>query len=97
MSAKAEKVKEDITNKHEAFYDKCNGMGREELKKELYILANYKEETEFAKAADEELKRAQDLVKEFSAPYNDALKVLKLKIAYLHLLLKDMGEQVDNA
>lgn len=97
MSAKEEKVKDDVMKKHEAFYDKINGMGREEMRKELFILANYKEETEFAKASDEELKRAQKLVKEFSGPYNDTLKVLKLKMAYVHLMLKEAGEQVDNA
>lgn len=93
MGKKEDKVKKDIIEKHDIFYDMTNAMDREDLKSELSRLANYKEEVEFAKDNDTELNELKESVKFISGPYNDAVKVLKLKTAYIHLLLRDLGYQ----
>jgi hypothetical protein len=52
-------------------------------------LAKYREETEMAKSKDEALAKAKEMSKELQAPYNDALKALKVKMGYLSLLIQD--------
>ena len=89
------KIKRKVEKDLETFADVVSGMGKEELEKELFRLANYREEVELAKKNDEGLKDAQEAVKLISGPYNDSLKVLKLKSAYLHIILKESGRMDD--
>ena len=95
MSEKEEAVKKAVQTKEPTFCSMVEGMKKNELEKELSRLSNYREQVQFAKGDDEDLERASKIVKELAGPYNDALKVLKLKTAYLHLLLKDktVGEE----
>jgi hypothetical protein len=71
------------------FTDSVDNASLEDLEKNLLRYAKYREETEMAKKNDEELEKAKNNVKELQAPYNDTLKALKIKLAYLGLLIDE--------
>lgn len=71
------------------FTDSVDSLKLAELESNLLRLAKYREETEMAKKKDEALEKARAEVKELQAPYNDALKALKIKMAYLGLLIQE--------
>ena len=56
-----------------------------------------REETLMARDKDEELESAKEVAKELGAPYNDTIKALKLKTAYLHILLEEKGGSMPQA
>ena len=71
------------------FTDVVDGMNMSGLENKLMSHANYREETELAKTKDEDLKKAKDVVAELSAPYNETINALKIKMAYLHILIEE--------
>lgn len=77
---------------HPEFTDLADALEMEELKNHLARLAKYREETELAKSKDEELERAKELVKVLNEPYAETIKALKLKMAYLNILMTERGE-----
>lgn len=77
------------------FTDSVDNASLEDLEKNLLRYAKYREETEMAKKKDEDLEKAKNVVADLQAPYNDTLKALKIKLAYLGLLIaekKDSGQ-----
>jgi len=85
------KIKQKVEKDFSSFSDVVNNMGKEELEKELFRLANYREEVQLAKGEDEGLKNAQEEVRAMAGPYNDTLKALKLKSTFIHIILKERG------
>jgi cyanate lyase len=79
---KCEKDYPDFVNSH-------NTLGPKELEASLLIYAKHREDSEMAKKIDKDLNKAKEAVKELSAPYNDAIKALKLKTAFLHMLIQE--------
>lgn len=71
------------------FTDSMDNLKLEELESNMLRLAKYREETEMAKKKDEVLEKTKELIKELQAPYNDALKALKVKMAYLGVLIQE--------
>ena len=71
------------------FTDGVDNLQLAELESNLLRLAKYREETEMAKKKDETLEKARNDVAELQAPYNDAIKALKIKMGYLNLLIQD--------
>lgn len=71
------------------FTDGVDNLKLAELEANLLRLAKYREETEMAKKKDSALERAKETIKELQAPYNDALKALKVKMGYLNLLIQE--------
>lgn len=71
------------------FTDSVDNAQLPELEANLLRYAKYREETEMAKKKDEALEKAKNLVKELQAPYNETLKALKVKTAYLGLLIEE--------
>ena len=71
------------------FTDGVDNLQLAELESNMLRLAKYREETEMAKKKDEALEKAKDMAKELQAPYNDALKALKIKMAYLGILIQE--------
>jgi len=90
-NTKEHAVKVKCQKDYPEFADAQNGLAKESLEKNLLTYAKYREETEMAKKKDEALQNAKDAVSELAAPYNDALKALKLKTAYLNVLLEEKG------
>ena len=85
-------IKTKVQKKFPDFTDMADGMSLEDVKKNLSIYANYREETELAKKKDPDLKMAQEKVRFLSGPYNDTVAALKLKLSYLHLIMAEKGE-----
>lgn len=78
------------------FTDSVDNAQLPELESQLLRYAKYREETEMAKKKDETLEKAKNNVKELQAPYNETLNALKIKTAYLGLLIserKDSGKE----
>ena len=74
------------------FTDSVDSLKLADLESNLLRLAKYREETEMAKKKDLGLEKAREEVAELQAPYNDAIKALKVKTAYLGLLIQDRKE-----
>lgn len=88
-NAKELALKTKAQKDYPEFTDSVDSLQLADLEKNLLTLAKYREETEMAKKKDEELEKAKEEVKELQAPYNDALKALKVKMAYLGLLIQE--------
>jgi len=71
------------------FTDSVDGANLETLEQNLLRYAKYREETEMGKKKDEDLEKARNVVTELQAPYNDTLKALKVKLAYLGILIEE--------
>jgi hypothetical protein len=82
LKTQAQKLFPDFTNG-------VDSLNVTELEANLLRLAKYREETEMAKKKDDDLATARQAVTDLQAPYNDALKALKVKMAYLGLLIQD--------
>lgn len=95
-SAKKEAIKTKVEKEFPDFVDMITAADLQSLEKNLYIYAKHREETELALSEDEALALAKEQVKEMSAPYRDAIKALKLKMAYINLLIEEKG-QLDSA
>lgn len=91
-SAKKEAIKTKVEKEFPDFVDMISSAEIASLEKNLYIYAKHREETELAKVEDEELQMAKERVKDLSAPYSDAIKALKLKMAYINLLIEEKGQ-----
>ena len=85
-------IKKKVQKKFPDFTSTADGMSLEDIKKNLSLYANYREQTELAKKKDEDLEKARESVKFIAGPYNDTIAALKLKLSYLHLLLAEKGE-----
>ncbi|HBI01436.1 MAG TPA: hypothetical protein DDY18_07410 [Flavobacterium sp.] len=84
---KEEVLKTKVRNEFPEFIESVDNLPVEKLNENLLRYAVYREETEMAKSTDKGLIKAKNDVKEYQAPYNETLKALKLKMAYLHLLI----------
>lgn len=73
------------------FPEVVDGLSVDELEKRLSQYAKEQETVEDAKDADEALQQAKDQVGEYSAPYKDAKKAIRLKMKYLIALIGDKG------
>lgn len=73
------------------FPEVVDGLSVDELEKRLSQYAKEQESIQDAKEADEALEQAKEQVSEYSAPYNDAKKAVRLKMRYLIALIGDKG------
>lgn len=92
--AKAKKdIEKIVGKKYPEFIDAVSGLSLSEIESRIATYAKEAENTLDAKSADEELARAQSLVSELKAPYDDATKAIRLKIKYLIALGKERGSE----
>lgn len=88
MSDHKEKaILEKVRKKFPDFINVIDGLSVQDLEKNLLIYAKHRETVTLAMKKDEELEKAQELVKELKAPYNETLTALKLKMSYLNILI----------
>ena len=92
ITDKEEKMKIKAQKDFPEFTDVVDHMNGESLEKKLLEYAKYREETLQAQAKDEELIQAKDKVTFLNGPYKDTLGAMKLKSAYIHLLLQEIKE-----
>lgn len=90
--AKAKKdIKAIVQKQFPEFPEVVDGLSLDDLEKRISTYAKEAENVNDAMDADEGLQGAKDQVAEYSAPYKDAKKAIRLKIRYLIQLVKDKG------
>lgn len=89
---KKEKVIKKVEKEFPDFVDMLKGADTESLKNNLNIYATHREEVELDRSENPKLNQLKEELKELNKPYNDALNVLKLKLAYLNILIKEKAE-----
>lgn len=78
------------------FKENADAASAEDLKKIIVTSEGNIYTIEKEKEEDTKLNAAKDLVKEYSAPYRDAVKVQTAKIKYALFLLEGKGEDLNN-
>ena len=81
--------KKKIVKKFPTFVESLQGLPVQDLEKTMLSYSKHKEDTELAQKLDRELKEAKDVVTELAGPYRDALGALKLKLAFINILIKE--------
>jgi hypothetical protein len=85
-----------VIEKLPEFKDLADAASEEELKKIIIKSEGNIYTVDQEKAADVKLTGAKELVKEYSEPYRDAIKVQTAKIKYALFLLDGKGVDLDN-
>ena len=93
LTEKEEKMRKKAQKDFPEFTDVVDRMAGSDLEKKLLEYAKYREETLQAQSKDEKLNAAKDQVTFLNGPYKDTLAALKLKSAYIHLLLQELKEK----
>jgi len=78
------------------FKENADASNSDDLKKIIVTSEGNIYTIEKEKEENTHLNAAKDLVKEYSAPYRDAIKVQTAKIKYALFLLEGKGEELDN-
>lgn len=78
------------------FKDTADAASSDDLKKMIVQYEGNIYTIEKEKDDDAKLNSARELVKEYAAPYRDAIKVQTAKIKYALFLLEGKGEDLDN-
>lgn len=89
--AKYAKVLKDLPE----FKDIADAASTDELKKIVFQCESNIYKIEQDKANDSKLNGAKEIVKEYSAPYRDAVKVQTAKVKYALFLLEEKGVDLD--
>lgn len=87
-------LKEKVQKKFPTFTDATDGLPVGDLEKQLLHYSKNREDVLMAQKDDESLKRAKEEVSELNAPYSEALGDLKLKTAYIALLIKEKNGEI---
>jgi hypothetical protein len=82
-------LKKKMQKKDSVFTDSVDGLPAQDLKQNILLYSKHMHDTEMALKNDEEIKDIQEQLKEMKAPYTETMKMLKEKLNYLHLILKD--------
>jgi len=85
-----------VIEKLPEFKDMADAASIDELKKIILQCEGHIYTIDQEKNADTKLNGAKELVKEYSEPYRDALKVQTAKIKYALFLLEGKGVDLDN-
>lgn len=85
-----------VIEKLPEFKDTADAASVEDLKKMIVTSEGNIYTIEQEKSEDVKLNGAKDLVKEYSEPYRDALKVQTAKIKYALFLMEGKGVDLDN-
>ena len=88
-SIKEEAIKTKAQTDFPEFTDAVDKASLEDLEKKLLEYAKYREQTVMAQKSDEGLEKAKNTVKELNAPYNETLNALKIKTAYVNILIEE--------
>jgi hypothetical protein len=86
--------KKKVQKKFPDFCEVVDSMSVKDLEVKLNLYAKENERVIKAKEDDQDLKRAQELVSELVAPYNDAKKALALKMFYIVSLIEEKGGDI---
>ena len=87
-----DKLKKKLEKTVPEFLDSVEGMGVEELKKQVMTCEKHIYEVDVGMENEEKLDAAKDIVKEFSAPYRETKTLQQNKIKYIMHLLQEKGQ-----
>lgn len=90
MSDRTE-IEKKIEKIHHGFAATVAGLSLKDLEKNLLMYAKQSEETQQELRNSKEIKDAQENLKELKSPYSDMLKALKLKMSFIHILMKEQS------
>lgn len=76
------------------FKDTADAASVEDLKKIIILAEGSQFNIEKAKAEDDKLNAAKEIIKDLNAPYRDALKVQRAKTQYALFLLEGKGTEL---
>lgn len=79
------------------FKDSADAASTDELKQMIVLAEGNIYEIDIAKSGDEKLNAAKAVAKDILAPFADALKCQRTKIAYALFLLDGRGEQIGSS
>jgi len=82
-------IKKKMQKSDPTFTDSVDGLPAADVKQNILIYSKHLHDTEMALKNDEEVQETAEILKELKAPYTETSKMLKSKIQYLHLILKD--------
>lgn len=85
-------IKKIIAKLPVGFAEDAAGMNREQLRAEVMKAEIAMRQVEHDMKADEKLTGARELVKDYSAAYNEVKKAQRAKIAYSLHVLEERGE-----
>ena len=88
MSDRTE-IEKKIEKIHHGFAATVAGLPVKDLEQNLLMYSKHNEETLQELRNSKPIKDAQEQLKELKGPYSDMLKALKLKMSYIHLLIKE--------
>lgn len=91
MPDKEFKFVEKMRKKEALFTETVDTLSDEDLSKNLLLYSKQREEVALALADSEEIEQLEEQLKELKAPYKESLQILKNKIKYIAILLKDKG------
>jgi hypothetical protein len=94
MAKPKKSIQERVQKEIPEFAEVVAGLSVAELEQRLASEAKNAERIEEAKENDQALEEAKNQVAEYSAPYRDAKKVVRLKSRYLISLIKEKGGEV---
>ena len=83
--------RQKVAKEHPEFIAVVDGMSLEDLDGRLLSLAKHQEEVAEALANHEQINKLKEQLKELKADFNDTQKALKMKMKYIHLLIKEKG------
>ena len=87
--------KKKVEKKFPQFVESIAGLNVGDLEKNLLIYSKHQQDTELARKLDTELQDAKETVKDLGGPYRDTLSALKMKLAYIHILMKEKDGDFD--
>lgn len=85
------KLLKRLQKENPEFVASVESMSLDELKKEISLKSQQKEEVKASQKEDEQLNEAKELVKELNAPYRESLKALSDKITFIYLTMKNVS------
>jgi len=89
MSEQTFKLRVKTQKEYPEFTDEVDVLSIDSLEKKMSKYAKYREEVLVSKENDEDLQQAKEEVKVLSGPYSDTLKALKMKTAYINILIDE--------
>lgn len=94
MSDEKLKLEKKLDKVHHGFADMVNGLNVKDLEANLLLHSKYREDTLSDLANNKKIKDAQEQVKELKGPYQDMINALKLKTAYINILIRERTGQL---
>lgn len=88
------KLSKKLNDLQHGYTDGIDGLNVKELEANLLTYAKHQEEVGMALKNSKEIKDKKEELKELQGPYQDSLKAIKLKMGYIHLLIKEKNGDV---